>query len=38
MVTGSYAASFLPIAFVPLMAVAAGVVMGLFFMHVESDA
>ncbi|MGK7929235.1 MAG: photosystem I reaction center subunit VIII [Spirulina sp.] len=38
MVTGSYAASFLPIAFVPLMAVAAAVVLGLLFMYIESEA
>ncbi|MEM9542707.1 MAG: photosystem I reaction center subunit VIII [Cyanobacteria bacterium P01_E01_bin.42] len=38
MVTGSYAASFLPMIFVPLLAVAAGIVMGLFFMYVENEA
>jgi hypothetical protein len=38
MVTGSYAASFLPMILVPLMPVFAAVMMGLFFMYVESDA
>ena len=35
---GDYAASFLPVVFVPMLAVVAFAVMGLFFMYVESDA
>jgi hypothetical protein len=35
---GDYAASFLPVALVPLLAVAAFAAMGLFFIYVESDA
>ncbi|NET09631.1 MAG: photosystem I reaction center subunit VIII [Merismopedia sp. SIO2A8] len=35
---GDYAASFIPVIFVPLLAVVAFAVMGLFFIYVESDA
>jgi photosystem I subunit VIII len=37
--TGAYAASFLPIIFVPFMGmVVPAIVMGLLFIHVESEA
>ncbi len=36
--TGTYAAAYLPIIFVPLMAVLAFTVMGLLFIYVESEA
>ncbi len=36
--TGAYAASFLPVVFVPLLALVAFAVMGLLFIHIESDA
>lgn len=35
---GDYAASFLPVALVPLLAVSAFAAMGLFFIYIESDA
>ncbi|ACK67922.1 photosystem I reaction center subunit VIII [Rippkaea orientalis PCC 8801] len=35
---GNYAASYLPVIFVPLMAVLAFTVMGLLFIYVESEA
>ena len=35
---GSYAASYLPVIFVPLMAVLAFAVMGLLFTYIESEA
>ncbi|MEO1522982.1 MAG: photosystem I reaction center subunit VIII [Cyanobacteria bacterium J06633_2] len=35
---GEYAASFLPVVFVPLLAVAAFASMGLFFIYIEDEA
>ena len=35
---GTYALPYLPVIFVPLMAVLAFTVMGLLFMHVEAEA
>ncbi|NJN20395.1 MAG: photosystem I reaction center subunit VIII [Leptolyngbya sp. RL_3_1] len=35
---GDYAASFLPVALVPILAVSAFAVMGLLFIYIESDA
>jgi photosystem I subunit 8 len=35
---GDYAVSFLPVIFVPLLAVAAFASMGLFFIYVEDEA
>ncbi|MGK7876020.1 MAG: photosystem I reaction center subunit VIII [Xenococcaceae cyanobacterium] len=36
--TGVYAASFLPVVFVPLLALVAFAVMGLLFIYIESEA
>ena len=36
--TGAYTASFLPVLFVPFLAVSAFAVMALLFIYVESDA
>ena len=35
---GDYAASFLPVALVPMLAIVAFATMGLFFIYVETDA
>lgn len=35
---GDYAASFLPVAFVPMLAIVAFAAMGLFFIYVETEA
>lgn len=36
--TGAYAASYLPVCFVPLMALSFFVVLGLLFTYIEADA